>query len=468
MPPPIPSILLIDDEPSLLESLSILFSRRGYRVETAQSGRAGIRQLRKDRPDVVVSDIKMPEVTGIDVLRAAREVDLFLPVILITARADVDTAIQALNEGAFQYIQKPFENRELLAKVENALQLRGRLASLNAPAAAPRREARPAGEPRELRAEFRPVGQSPAFGDVLKVAQSVAPTESTVLLQGESGVGKEVFARLLHQLSNRADGPFVTINCGALPEQLLESELFGHVKGSFTGAIRDKDGMFKVAQGGTFFLDEVGETTLAIQVKLLRVLQEREIIPVGATAPEKVNVRIVAATNKDLEKEVARGAFRQDLFYRLNVIPMRIPPLRERREDIPLLMDHFLAKRGIERGRERMTKRAMDALLAYHWPGNVRELENVMERLMILHVSGRIDFDHLPSKVQEGEPRTLVSDAPPATPTMEILEKAYIKWVLETTEGNKARAAEILGIDTSTLYRKIDRYALEAPGGRSR
>jgi DNA-binding NtrC family response regulator len=455
MPPAPPSILLIDDEPSLLESLSILFSRRGYRVETAQSGRAGIRQLRKERPDVIVSDIKMPEVSGIDVLRAAREVDLFLPVILITARADVDTAIQALNEGAFQYIQKPFENRELLAKVENALQLRGRLAPLGAIAGGVRR-----GEPRDGRPEFHPIGESPAFQETLAVARSVAPTESTVLLQGESGVGKEVFARLLHQLSNRADGPFVTINCGALPEQLLESELFGHVKGSFTGAIRDKDGMFKVAQGGTFFLDEVGETSLAIQVKLLRVLQEREIIPVGATTPEKVNVRIIAATNKDLEKEVARGAFRQDLFYRLNVIPMRIPSLRERREDIPLLIDHVFAKRGTEKGRERFTKRALDALTAYHWPGNVRELENVMERLLILHPTGKVDFDHLPEKVQQGEPKTLVRETPPATPTMEILEKAYIKWVLETTDGNKARAAEILGIDTSTLYRKIDRYAL--------
>ncbi len=454
MPAPAPSILLIDDEPSLLESLSILLSRRGYRVETAQSGRAGIRQLRKEKPDVIVSDIKMPEVSGIDVLKAAREVDLFLPVILITARADVDTAIQALNEGAFQYIQKPFENRELLAQVENALQLRGRLSELNSQMSVLKREVN------ELRAEFQPIGQSVAFNDVLKIARSVAPTESTVLLQGDSGVGKEVFARLLHQLSNRADGPFVTINCGALPEQLLESELFGHVKGSFTGAIRDKDGMFKVAQGGTFFLDEVGETSLSIQVKLLRVLQEREIIPVGATTPEKVNVRIIAATNKDLEKEVARGTFRQDLFYRLNVIPMRIPPLRERRDDIPLLIDHFLAKRGFDKGRERMTKKAMEALLTYHWPGNVRELENVLERLMILHGSGKIDFDALPEKIQLGEPKTLVSEAPPATPTMELIEKAYIKWVLETTEGNKARAAEILGIDTSTLYRKIDRYGL--------
>jgi DNA-binding NtrC family response regulator len=454
MPAPIPNILIIDDEPSLLESLSILLARRGYRVETAQSGRAGIRQLRKEKPDVIISDIKMPEVTGIDVLKAAREVDLFLPVILITARADVDTAIQALNEGAFQYIQKPFENRELLAQVENALQLRGRLSELNSQMSVLKREVS------ELRAEFQPIGQSPAFEEVLKIARSVAPTESTVLLQGESGVGKEVFARLLHQLSNRADGPFVTINCGALPEQLLESELFGHVKGSFTGAIRDKDGMFKVAQGGTFFLDEVGETSLSIQVKLLRVLQEREIIPVGATTPEKVNVRIIAATNKDLEKEVTRGAFRQDLFYRLNVIPLRIPPLRERREDIPLLLDHFLAKRGFEKGRERISKKAMDTLIAYHWPGNVRELENVLERLMILHASGKIDFEDLPEKIQQGEPKTLVSEALPATPTMELIEKAYIKFVLEMTEGNKARAAEILGIDTSTLYRKIDRYAL--------
>jgi two-component system response regulator HydG len=293
---------------------------------------------------------------------------------------------------------------------------------------------------------------------------------------GESGTGKELFARYIHLRSTRAKGPFVPINCGALPEPLLESELFGHVKGAFTGAIRDKEGLFTVAAGGTIFLDEVGDTSPAIQVKLLRVLQEREIIPVGATEAVPVDVRILAATNKDLEREVERENFRQDLFYRLNVIPVVIPPLRQRPEDIPLLLDHVLTRAGFpdslpggNRSQDKIfTKRAWEALCTYEWPGNVRELENVVERLLVLagwlddRGSGRaIDVDDLPEKIRERPDEPLVSETAAPTPTMETIEQAYIQWVLAKTEGNKARAAEILGIDPSTLYRKIDRYNIQ-------
>jgi transcriptional regulator with PAS, ATPase and Fis domain len=380
--------------------------------------------------------------------------------------------MQACNEGAFRYLKKPYKNQEVVLSARQALEVH-ELEEKNVKLARENQAlSRKVGE--SMRVD--PVGSSVSFKAVLRMAEQVAPTESTVLLGGESGTGKELFARFIHIHSTRARGPFVPINCGALPETLLESELFGHVKGSFTGAIRDKEGLFTVAAGGTIFLDEIGDTTPPIQVKLLRVLQEREIIPVGATEPAPVDVRILAATNKDLEKEVERGNFRQDLFYRLNVIPIVIPPLRGRREDVPLLLEHVLKRAGFDNaipGGARQhdqifTERAFKALCAYDWPGNVRELENVVERLLVLsgwrkggEPGKRIDLPELPEKIREKPEEPLVGDEPPATPTMEQIEMAYIQWVLAKTEGNKARAAEILGIDPSTLYRKIDRYDLK-------
>jgi transcriptional regulator with PAS, ATPase and Fis domain len=308
------------------------------------------------------------------------------------------------------------------------------------------------------------VGKSEEMEKVFRMVEKVAETESTILIYGESGTGKELIAREIHFRSSRANNPFVSINCGALPESLLESELFGHVKGSFTGAIRDKEGLFKVAQGGSFFLDEVGETSPTIQVKLLRVLQEREIIPVGGTNPIKVDVRLIAATNADLEKAVSHEKFRADLFYRLNVIPIHLPPLRKRKDDVPLLVNHFLKKYNERTSAETpktISREAMEVLAAYAWPGNVRELENVIERAVILEESPEIKVESLPEKLRSrGEAHTsLITDR--AEVTLEELEREYLLKVLEDTNWQKKRASSILGINASTLYRKIQRYNLE-------
>jgi transcriptional regulator with PAS, ATPase and Fis domain len=295
---------------------------------------------------------------------------------------------------------------------------------------------------------------------VLKLAEQVAPTDSTVLIQGESGTGKEVIARHIHNMSNRSDGPCLSINCGALPENLLESELFGHVKGSFTGAVRDKQGLFAAARGGSFFLDEVGEMPPALQIKLLRVLQEREAIPVGATEAVTVDVRIIAATNRDLEEEIRRGNFRSDLFYRLNVIALYLPPLRERRDDIILLIEAFLQRLASERGipPKALSADALDAVMVYDWPGNVRELENALEHAVVLSSGDMIEPQHLPERITKPRKEPLVADRSYQNPTLEVIERAYIMWVLQAEGGNKTRAAEVLGIDPSTLYRKLSRY----------
>ncbi|CAN5166874.1 sigma-54 dependent transcriptional regulator [soil metagenome] len=468
-----PRVLLVDDEPGVLEALSVLFKRNGFEVSTASAGDQAVSWLQDSGPiELVVTDLRLPGRDGIVVLKQARALDPLAKVIVITAQGDEDIAMQACNEGAFRYLKKPYKNQELIMSARQALDMHAlEERNVKLSRATQTLQRRPGG------AEIvEPVGRSDSFRKVLEVARQVAPAESTVLLMGESGTGKELFARFIHLESDRAKGPFVPINCGALPEPLLESELFGHVKGAFTGAIRDKEGLFTVAAGGTLFLDEIGDTTPAIQVKLLRVLQEREIIPVGATEAVPVDVRILAATNKNLEKEVERENFRQDLFYRLNVIPITIPPLRGRPEDVPGLLDHVLARAGFpdtlpggNRSQDRIfTKRAWEALCGYDWPGNVRELENVVERLLVLagwhgdENAGRtIDLDDLPEKIREKPEQPLVAETPAPTPTMETIEQAYIQWVLAKTEGNKARAAEILGIDPSTLYRKIDRYNIQ-------
>ncbi|HWO90201.1 MAG TPA: sigma-54 dependent transcriptional regulator, partial [Gemmatimonadales bacterium] len=308
------------------------------------------------------------------------------------------------------------------------------------------------------------LGSSKAFVETLKLAEMVAPTDSTVLISGESGTGKEVIARYIHELSPRAEQPFLSINCGALPESLLESELFGHVKGSFTGAVRDHEGLFVAAGGGTFFLDEIGETTPATQVKLLRVLQERELIPVGGTEPVRVEARLIAATNRDLEEELRQGRFRSDLYYRLNVIAIHLPPLRSRKDDIPVLAEAFLRRMASERGGEakRLGDDALEAVMAYEWPGNVRELENALERAATLTAGTTIHATALPERVTERRAAALVSDRTPVNPTLDVIERAYIMYVLQAEGGNKSRAAEVLGIDPSTLYRKLARFGVEA------
>jgi two-component system response regulator HydG len=449
-----PSVLVVDDESGILDTLRILLRNEGFEVTTAQGGKAGLEQIRSGAHDIILSDVRMPQVSGLDILQAAREQDAMTPVILMTAQASLQSAIGAVNSGAFYYIQKPFSNDELVAILRRACEYRAVKV-----------------ENKQLKQEIRrkdksgvsrPIGKSKRFLEVLKLAEHVAPTDSTVLIQGESGTGKEVVARYIHNLSLRADGPFLSINCGALPENLLESELFG--------AVRDKQGLFAAARGDTFFLDEVGEMPPSLQVKLLRVLQEREVIPVGATESIPVDVRIVAATNRELEEEIRRGNFRSDLFYRLNVIALQLPPLRERRDDLLLLIENFLQQIASETGGEpkALTSDALDAVMVYEWPGNVRELENALEHAGVLTRSGLIDVAALPERITRRRKEPLVAERSLQNPTLDVIERAYIMWVLQVEGGNKTRAAEVLGIDPSTLYRKLSRYEEQVvePAGR--
>ena len=450
-----PSVLIVDDEVAILDTLRILLRNEGFEPHVAHGGRSALEQIPTLRPDIVLTDIRMPNVGGVDVLAAARANDPDVPVILMTAQATLQSAMQAVNAGAFYYIQKPFRNDELIAILRRAAEHR-RLRVEN-------RSLKQEIRRREKTDGDRPIGTSKVWLDILRLAETVAPTDSTVLIQGESGTGKEVVARFIHDLSNRGEAPFLSINCGALPEGLLESELFGHVKGSFTGAVKDKLGLFNAAEHGTFFLDEIGETTPATQVKLLRTLQHREVIPVGATEAIPVDARLIAATNRDLDEDIKTGRFRSDLYYRLNVIAIHLPPLRQRRDDIPLLAEHFL--QHIAGMRKEPVKRlqpdALEALQEYQWPGNVRELENALERAVILSRSDAISADGLPHRVTERKAEPLVSSRTPANPTLEAVERAYIMWVLQSEGGNKSRTAEVLGIDPSTLYRKLSRFGVE-------
>jgi DNA-binding NtrC family response regulator len=452
----LPSVLVVDDESGILDSLNILLRNEGFAPHLAHGGKAGLERIAEMSPDIVLTDIRMPNVSGVEILAAARQSDPDVPVILMTAQATLQSAMQAVNEGAFYYIQKPFRNDELIAILRRAAEHRNLRAE--------NKSLKQAIQRHERTGIARPVGTSKAWLEILRLVETVAPTDSTVLIQGESGTGKEVIARYLHDLSTRTAGPFLSINCGALPESLLESELFGHVKGSFTGAIRDKIGLFGASTKGTFFLDEIGETTPATQVKLLRALQHREVIPVGSTDAVPVDTRVLAATNRDLDEEIRAGNFRSDLYYRLNVISLHLPPLRQRRDDIPLLAEHFLTRIAANRNEEpkRLTDAARTVLYEYNWPGNVRELENALERSIILTPGEEIDTGALPERVTERRTEPLVSTHTPPNPTLEAVERAYIMWVLQSESGNKSRAAEALGIDPSTLYRKLSRYGVEA------
>ncbi len=450
-----PKVLLIDDEQSMIETLSVLLKKEGFDVLSALSGTEGIERFAEAKPDLVLTDVRMPKVSGVDVLEAIREKDPTTPVVLMTAQASLQSAIQAVNLGATHYVQKPFSNEELVAILRRSLDI-GRVERENVQLKSEIRKTKN----REL---LKPTGGSPEFRKALDLAESVARSDSTILIRGESGSGKEVFARYIHELSERADRHFLSLNCAALPEGLLESELFGHVKGSFTGAVRDKEGLFVAASGGSFFLDEVGEMAPSTQVKLLRVLQQREVIPVGATKPIQVDVRLIAATNRDLERDIEQGRFRSDLYYRLNVISVELPPLRARADDIPLLSELFLKREGERTGEKpkKLADEVVKILREYQWPGNVRELENVIERAVVLTGGQLIKEDALPPRLREQPAQPLVREAPPANPTLEVIERAYIEHVLRAEGGNKSRAAEVLGIDPSTLYRKIKRYELE-------
>ena len=449
-----PKILLVDDEESMIRFLSIMLGKEGYEIRAVNSGVQALKILQAWRADVVLSDIKMPEMSGIQLLAGIKAIDSTIPVILLTAYASQETAIEAVNQGAFHYLIKQARNEDIKMVVRNALSLR----EVKTENTQLRRQLKDESSLESI------IGSSESMQKIFKTIRKIALTDSTVLIGGESGTGKELVARAIHYNSDRSAKPFVGINCGALPENLLESELFGHVKGSFTGAIRDKDGLFKVAESGTIFLDEIGEISPSLQVKLLRVLQEKELLPVGGTNVVQINSRVLAATNRDLEAEVGRGTFRADLYYRLNVIPLNVPALRERRDDIPLLTVHFLEQLSKKRGLspKRIDGPAMDALCDYAWPGNVRELENVLERSVLLEDRDVISLESLPEKVlgqEKGGAKSFFDGKPRAT--LEDLEKEYLKQVLQSTGWQKKKASSILGINASTLYRKIQRYDLE-------
>ncbi len=450
-------ILVIDDESGILDSLRILLKNSGFDVETAQGGKAGLGAVETSDFDIVLTDVRMPAINGIEILEAAMARDSTVPVILMTAQASLQTAIQAVNQGAYHYIQKPFANEDLVSVCRRASEYR----LLRSENASLKKEIRR----RDRSKAVKPIGASKIFTDVLRLVEQVGPTESTVLIVGESGTGKEVIARYIHELSDRSDAPFFSINCGALPESLLESELFGHVKGSFTGAVKDKAGMFTAANGGTFFLDEIAEMSPATQVKLLRVLQEREVLPVGGTEPVAVDVRVLAATNRNLDDEIKQGRFRSDLYYRLNVISVGLPPLRERQDDIPLLVDAFLERIGRERDEpvKQLSAESLDAVMVHDWPGNVRELENALEHAITLSHGTTINLDTIPERVKAPKSVPIVAAQEHMNPTLDAIERAYIMWVLKAEGGNKSRAAEVLGIDPSTLYRKLARYDAEEP-----
>ena len=448
-------ILVVDDEQSMAQFLGIVLRKEGYQVSTATNGRDALEKVKSDPFDVVITDIKMPGMDGIQLLQGLKKYDPSLPVVIMTAYASQQSAIDAVNLGAFQYLIKNAKNDEIKLVVRNAIEMR----KVRAENQYLKRELKRGHDEKQI------IGSSEEMIRVFKMVEKVADSEATIMIQGESGTGKELVAREIHYRSRRNNGPFVSINCGAIPRDLLESNLFGHVKGSFTGAVKDSAGLFQVAEGGTFFLDEVGETPLATQVKLLRALQEREIIPVGGTQTIKIDCRLVAATNADLEREVSEGRFRADLFYRLNVIPIKLPSLRQRRDDIPLLVDHFLRRYAQNNPGKTISKEAMDLLIKHDWAGNVRELENVIERALILDEGGLIGPDDLPDKIRFGESHrgSLIIDTP--TLTLEDLEKEYILKVLNYTRWQKKKTSDILGINASTLYRKLIAYGVEKPAG---
>ncbi len=446
-------ILVVDDEQSMAQFLGIVLRKEGYQVSTVHNGRDALDKAKAEAFDVVITDIKMPGMDGIQLLQGIKKLDPSLPVVIMTAYASQQSAIDAVNLGAFQYIIKNAKNDEIKLVVRNAIEMR----KVRAENLFLKRELKKGHD------EKQSIGSSEEMIRVFKMVEKVADSEATIMIQGESGTGKELVAREIHYRSRRNNGPFVSINCGAIPRDLLESSLFGHMKGSFTGAVKDSAGLLQVAEGGTFFLDEVGETPLATQVKLLRALQEREIIPVGGTQPIKIDCRLVAATNADLEREVAEGRFRADLFYRLNVIPIRLPSLRQRRDDIPLLVEHFLRRYAQNNPAKTISKDAMDLLLKHDWPGNVRELENVIERALILDEGGVIGPEDLTDKIRFGESHrgSLIIDTP--TLTLEELEKEYILKVLNYTRWQKKKTSDVLGINASTLYRKLIAYGVEKP-----
>ena len=446
------TILVADDEKGILDSLDRIFRKEGLRVMTVSNGKEALNVLRSNHVDVVVTDLVMPEMSGDELLRAAKTVAPEVEVILMTAYGTVENAVAAMKEGAYDFVTKPLKRAQMVRSVTKALEKRSLVL-----------------ENRALRAELEAargygsiIGSSPALRRTLDVIAQAAPSEATVLIMGESGTGKELLARALHQGSRRAHKPFVTVNCAALPESIIEAELFGYEKGSFTGAVTSREGRFAAADGGTVFLDEIGELVPKVQVKLLRVLQQGEVERLGGKTLN-VDVRIVAATNKNLSEEVREGRFRQDLYYRLNVISLEVPPLRHRLEDVPLLAEHFLT-RFRDKNRKPVkgfTDEALNRLTHYEWPGNVRELENAVERSVVMTRSESIEVVDLPPEVRQApvyEGRVMSF---PIGTRMEEIERRVVLETLRHAKGDKRLAAQLLGIATRTVYRKLEAFRAE-------
>jgi two-component system response regulator AtoC len=448
-------ILVVDDDARMRELVAKVLAREGYAVRALARAQEVLRALEEGPADLVISDIQMPEMDGLTLLHEVRRISSETSMLLMTAFGSIDSAVQAMKAGAYDYLTKPFKMDEIVVVVRRAME-----------------ERRLRAEVRALREEVRTtynfaniLGKSKPMRELFALIKKVAGSRSTVLIQGKSGTGKELVAKAIHYNSLRGDCPLVTVNCSAIPKDLLESELFGHVKGAFTGAIANKRGLFEEADGSSVFLDEIGELSPDLQVKLLRVIQEREIKRVGDTRTVSVDVRLIAATNRDLTQAMKEGLFREDLYYRLNVIPIVLPDLKDHGEDIPLLATHFLMKYGKEADPpiEGISKEAMHLLLEYDWPGNVRELENVIERAVILGHGPQITPEDLPAHLRTRQTplRHTTSAASAHRPTLEELERDYIATILRETHWHRLRAAHILGIDRRTLYRKILTYGLQ-------
>ncbi len=445
------SILIADDEQEIRESLSIVLREEGYRCTAVADGEEAIEALKEHSFDILITDLKMPKADGLEVLDEALQRSSDILTVIITAHATIETAIQALRKGAADYILKPLDFDEVIIRIEKLLKQKKLIRENNYLR-------------NQIDREYNfnhIIGESPAMKEVYRMVKRVSEANSNVLITGPSGTGKELVARAIHSNSSRSSKPFIAINCGAIPKELIESELFGHKKGAFTGAISDKDGVFTAANKGSVFLDEVGEIPLGQQVNLLRVIQEREVKPIGSNQTISFDTRIIAATNKDLEQEVENGNFREDLYYRLNVVEIPLPTLQQRREDIPLLAHHFLNKysRELNRPVKGISGDAMSALMSYEWKGQVRELENIIERTVLLGSGDFITFDDLPNSIRNTE-GTYTFDPNSLEEAVQNFEKHHIMSVLKQTEGNKTEAARLLGIDPSTLYRKMEKMGI--------
>jgi two-component system NtrC family response regulator len=448
------TVLVVDDDNSLRRVMEFTLHEAGYRVVTAEDGETGLAYFNSENPSVVITDIQMPGISGYDLLQKIKAEENECIVIMITAFGTVEQAVNAMKDGAFDYITKPFSNDELVLVVRRALTYRGL-----------QEENERLRQQLDDQVEFdHLVGISDAMQQVFAMVRRVAPSEATVLVGGESGTGKELIAKAIHNGSERRNGPFVPVNCAAIPRELLESELFGHVKGSFTGAVKDRTGKFEMADGGTLFLDEVGEMPLDLQPKLLRALQEMEIEPVGSGEYRKVDVRVVAATNRNLETDIVEKRFREDLYYRLAVIPLILPPLRDRRLDIPVLVRHFLDRFAPDE-RVEIADDALVAMENYDWPGNVRELENAIEQMVILRQGDRIEFGELPPKIRGVVSRAhcAIVNLPAAGYPLADLEKEAVIQALERSGWNQTRAAQLLHIPRHTLVYRMEKYQLKKP-----